>query len=262
MARTAKPAAAGNNNGGKGGTTNEKGKGVLVPDNMGPTKAALQHNAYLTVEWTPEEQSVVEELLVKYASESKMYCYAQIARQLKDKYLRDVVLRCRWMSEKEKEKRGKGHISRKNEDKEEKVADSMPKLAYVANRTNGTPNAQAVMSTDTPYGMSYEEIGGPTGQLLEQNTLILDQINANFATLKIQENNDRLVQIQENDDRLVQIQENNDLLIQVLDNFRTLLNNFNDSSEIMALMPPLPVKIDEELANANLQRPPLFPNKS
>lgn len=251
MARIAKP-AAGNNNGGKGGTTNEKGKGVLVPDNMGPTKAALQHNAYLTVEWTPEEQSVVEELLVKYASDSKMYCYAQIARQLKDKYLRDVVLRCRWMSEKEKEKRGKGHISWKNEDKEEKVADSMPKLTHVANRTNGPPNAQAVMSTDTPYGMCYEEIGGPTGQLLEQNALILDQINANFATLKIQENNDRLVQIQEN----------NDLLIQVLDNFRTLLNNFNDSSEIMALMPPLPVKIDEELANANLQRPPLFPNKS
>ncbi|MCD7473522.1 hypothetical protein HAX54_015430 [Datura stramonium] len=97
MARTAKP-AAGDNNGRKGGTEDSKGKGVLVPDNMGATKAALQHSAYLTVEWTPEEQSVVDELLVKYASKSKMYCYVQIARQLKDKYLRDVVLRCRWMN--------------------------------------------------------------------------------------------------------------------------------------------------------------------
>ncbi|MCD7473521.1 hypothetical protein HAX54_015429, partial [Datura stramonium] len=121
----------------------------------------------------------------------------------------------------------------------EKVADSMPKLTHVANCTNGPLNAQAVMSPGRELGISYQDIGGPTGQLLEQNALMLDQITANFDTFKIQENND--------------------LLIQVLGNLRSLVNNLNDSSEIMDLMPPLPVKIDEELANAILQPQPPFP---
>ncbi|PHT46595.1 hypothetical protein CQW23_15753 [Capsicum baccatum] len=96
--------AAGNNNGGERGTSNENAstsKGAAVPDKLviGQTKAALQSNNHIADEWTPEEQSALEELLDKYATENEMHRYAQIARQLKDKGLRDVILRCIWMSD-------------------------------------------------------------------------------------------------------------------------------------------------------------------
>lgn len=228
--------AAGNNNGGQRGTNNANSstsRGVSVPD-----KAAVKNNVYIAAEWTPEEHSIVEELLVKYATENKMHRYARIAMQLKDKCLRDVVLRCTWMS-----KNGKGqddHISRKNKDKKEKLTDSMPKLTHVASRTNG-PRAQAVMPMDRDGRISYQAIGGPIGQLLEQNAQMLDEISANFDATKIQENIN--------------------LLFQARSDLLTVVNNLNDGPE-MRLMPPLPVKINEELVNSILPRPQSFPDKS
>lgn len=63
--------AAGNGNGnsnGQEGTGNANGatsNGVSVPENsvLGATQAALRHNPGISVEWTPEEQSILEELL-------------------------------------------------------------------------------------------------------------------------------------------------------------------------------------------------------
>lgn len=63
--------AAGNGNGnsnGQEGTGNANGatsNGLSVPENsvMGPTQAALRHNPGISVDWTPEEQSRLEELL-------------------------------------------------------------------------------------------------------------------------------------------------------------------------------------------------------
>ncbi|MCD9639791.1 hypothetical protein HAX54_024513 [Datura stramonium] len=60
----------------------------------------------------------------------------------------------------------------------------MQKSAHVANRANGPPYAQSVMSMDSDDGISYKAIGGTTGQLLEQNAQALDQISANFAVFK------------------------------------------------------------------------------
>ncbi|KAG5598718.1 hypothetical protein H5410_030088 [Solanum commersonii] len=183
--------------------------------------AALKHNAYLNNEWTPEEQSVLEELLAKYSSDNKMHCYAQIALQLKDKCLRDVILRCRWMSE--------------------KLTDLLPKLTNIANQANASPNAQAILPMDSDGGIFYQAIGGLTGKLLEQNVQALDQISANFAACKIQENIN--------------------LLLQTQSNIVNVANNLNDISE-MKRMPPLPVKLNEELANSILQQPPPVQEKS
>lgn len=66
--------AAGNNNGGERGTSNENAstsKGAAVPDKLviGQTKAALQNNNHIADEWTPEEQSALEELLDKYVAD-------------------------------------------------------------------------------------------------------------------------------------------------------------------------------------------------
>ncbi|XP_016460894.1 uncharacterized protein LOC107784298 isoform X2 [Nicotiana tabacum] len=241
MAASANPAAG--NNGGQEGTNNANGttnNGVSVPDNsvIGPNQGELIHSRGLAVEWTPDEQSLLEELLAKYATDKPIHRYAKIAMQLKDKCVRDIALRCRWMSKKENGKRRKDdQVSRKNKDKKEKITDSMPKSTHVANRTNGPPYAQAVMSMDSDDGISYQAIGGPAGQLLEQNAQALDQISANFAIFKIQENIN--------------------LFCQARNNILSILNDLNDAPEIMRQMPPLPVKLNDELANSMLQRPPL-----
>ncbi|CAN4093530.1 unnamed protein product [Withania somnifera] len=246
MAASANPPAG--NNSGQEGASNGNGatsNGLSVPENsvVGPTQAALRHNPGLSVDWTPDEQSLLEELLAKYATESNISRYAKIAMQLKDKTVRDVALRCRWMSKKEIGKRRKDdHNSRKNKDKKERVTDSMPKSTHVATRTNGPPYAQSVMSMDSDDGISYKAIGGTTGQLLEQNAQALDQISANFAVFKIQENIN--------------------LFTQARNNILTILNDLNDMPEIMKQMPPLPVKLNDELASLILPPQPPLPNKS
>lgn len=68
MAASANP--SGDNNqqdgvsNGNGATTN----GISVPENsvVGPTQAALRHNPGLCVEWTPEEQTLLQDLLAKF----------------------------------------------------------------------------------------------------------------------------------------------------------------------------------------------------
>ncbi|TMW88038.1 hypothetical protein EJD97_019105 [Solanum chilense] len=137
--------------------------------------AALKHNAYLNNHWTPDEQSALEALLVKYSTDNEMHRYAKIAMHLKDKCLRDVILRCRWMSE--------------------KLTDLMPKLT---NYASAPPNAQAILPMDSNGEIFYQAIGGPTGMLLEQNAQALDQISANFAACQIQENINLLWQTQSN----------------------------------------------------------------
>ncbi|KAK2966601.1 hypothetical protein RJ640_025286 [Escallonia rubra] len=239
MAASANPAA--NNNNQEGGSAHGNGatsNGMAVPENsvVGPTQAALRHNPGLSVEWTSDEQSLLDELLAKYASDSVIVRYAKIAMQLKDKTVRDVALRCRWMTKKENGKRRKDdHSSRKNKEKKEKVADPSAKAAsHVTNRSNGPPYAQSVISMDSDDGISYQAIGGATGQLLEQNAQALDQISSNFSVFKIHENMN--------------------LFCQARSNILSILNDLNDMPEIMKQMPPLPVKLNEELANSILPR--------
>ncbi|CAA0842420.1 Protein of unknown function (DUF3755 [Striga hermonthica] len=245
MAASANPSSGGHSNacngstnGGKsngGGRENGNGAGGVSADNpvAGPTQVALRHNPGLSLDWTHEEQSTLEDLLAKYASESTVVRYAKIAQALSDKTVRDVALRCRWMSKKENGKRRKDeNSSRKNKDKKEKVTD--PKSSQVANRSNGHPYAQSMMSADSDDGISFKAIGGAAGQLLEQNAQALDQISANFSACKIHENIN--------------------LFCQARNNIVSLLNDLSDMPEIMKQMPPLPVKLNEDLANSILPR--------
>ncbi|XP_059659949.1 uncharacterized protein LOC132306546 [Cornus florida] len=243
MAASANP--SGNNqegsSNGNGATSNGNGTSPAVPENtvVAPTQAALRHNPGISVEWTPDEQSLLEDLLTKYASESNIVRYAKIAMQLKDKTVRDVALRCRWMTKKENGKRRKeDHSSaRKNKDRKEKVADPLAKLPHATIRSNGPSYAQSMISMGSDDGISYEAIGGATGQLLEQNAQALDQISANFSAFKINENFS--------------------LFHQARNNILTILNDLNDMPEIMKQMPPLPVKLNEELATSVLSHSPL-----
>ncbi|XP_019053511.1 PREDICTED: uncharacterized protein LOC104598244 isoform X3 [Nelumbo nucifera] len=221
---------------GGGGGNPSNGNSGAVPENSAPANA-LKHNPGLSSEWTAEEQSILDEGLSKYASESIIVRYAKIAMQLQDKTVRDVALRCRWMTKKESGKRRKEdhNLTRKSKDKKEKVVESSVKSSsHLAARPNVPPYALPMIAMDNDDGISYRDIGGTTGQLLEQNAQFFNQISANLANY--------------------QLQENINLFCQARDNILTILNDLNDMPSIMKQMPPLPVKINEELANSILPR--------
>ncbi|KAJ4963483.1 hypothetical protein NE237_023422 [Protea cynaroides] len=195
----------------------------------------LKHNPGLSTEWTAEEQSILDEGLAKYASESNIVRYAKIAMQLQDKTVRDVALRLKWMKKKESSKRRKEdhNLIRKNKDKKEKVTDTSARTpSHLGARPNVPPYALPMIPVDNDDGISYEAIGGATGQMLEQNALAFNQISANLAAY--------------------QMRENIHLFCQARDNICTILNDLNDMPGVMNQMPPLPVKVNEELANSIL----------
>ncbi|XP_015581506.1 uncharacterized protein LOC8264032 [Ricinus communis] len=102
-------------------------------------------------------------------------------------------------------------------------------------RPNVHPYATSVISMENDDGMFG--IGGVTGELLDQNAKALNHISANLSTM--------------------QLQENIGLLCQTRDNILKIMNEMKDMPELMKRLPPLPVKLNEELANAILPRPNL-----
>ncbi|CAA2972953.1 Myb-like DNA-binding domain [Olea europaea subsp. europaea] len=97
--------------------------GNSVPELNNGAVPTLKYQKQISTEWTPEEQSILEEGLAKYATHSMIVCYAKIAVQLKKKTVCDVALRCRWMTVKEASKRRKGdlNVRRKSKGKMSRV---------------------------------------------------------------------------------------------------------------------------------------------
>ncbi|XP_009416980.2 uncharacterized protein LOC103997473 isoform X2 [Musa acuminata AAA Group] len=223
------------------------GGGASVPGNpsngtmaagaavAGPAQA-LKHDPGLSIEWSSEEQVILEEGLSKYASESIIVRYAKIATQLRDKTVRDVALRCRWLTKKENSKRRKEdhNLTRKSKDKKERVTETSAKSsAHLGTRPNVLLYTPPMLPVDDD-DFSYTAIGGQTGELLENNSEAFTKISANFANLRMQDNIN--------------------LFCQTRDNILAILKDLNDMPEIMKQMPPLPVKLNEELANSILPR--------
>ncbi|XP_010551990.1 PREDICTED: uncharacterized protein LOC104822454 [Tarenaya hassleriana] len=234
-AATANGAAADSANNGE---NSGRSSGGAAAADTSPTITALRHNPGISVDWTTEEQALLEDLLAKHTSESTILRYAKIAMQLKDKTVRDVALRCRWMTKKENGKRRKeDHSSRKGKDRKEKVTDSSAKSSSHLNvHTNGPSSyAPPMVPMDIDDGIPCKAIGGVTGELLEQNAQMFNQISANFSAF--------------------QIHENISLFCKTRDNILVILNDLSDMPEVMKQMPPLPVKLNEELGNSILPCP-------
>ncbi|KAJ7947473.1 Histone H2A deubiquitinase (DUF3755) [Quillaja saponaria] len=219
-------------NGVSGGNPNN---GNSVPESSG-TGLVMRHNPGIDVDWTAEEQATLEDGLAKYVSLSNVMRYAKIALLLQNKTVRDVAMRVRWMTKKENSKRRKEdhNVNRKSKDKKERVTDHSAKSPHFAARPNLPPYAPPVVAMDNDDEISFKAIGGPTGELLEQNAHALNQISANLGAF--------------------QIQENINLFCQTRDNILKIMNDMNDLPDVMKQMPPLPVKVNEELANSILPR--------
>ncbi|OIW01866.1 hypothetical protein TanjilG_07161 [Lupinus angustifolius] len=74
----------------------------------------LKHDAGLAVEWSVDEQYKLEESLVQYADEPSILKYIKIAASLRDKTVRDVALRCRWMTRKRRKQEEKNLVKKFN----------------------------------------------------------------------------------------------------------------------------------------------------
>ncbi|PPR83632.1 hypothetical protein GOBAR_AA37081 [Gossypium barbadense] len=266
---------------------------------LADTQAALRHNPGISINWTPDEQSILEDLLAKYASDSTIVRYAKIAMRLKDKTVRDVALRCRWMTKKENGKRRKeDHIStRKSKDRrvvmsqeageqpdnklryfrmvlgvffqvlaycclssvqvdkdvvsQERSTDSLAKSTSVLTaRPNGPSYVSPITQMDNDDGIPYKAFWGATGELLDQNAQIFNQISANFSafqTLLLVRNTINVVIAININVISVKIRKANDPSTSGSEaNDATKLNEL---PEVMEQMPPLPEKINEEKAN-------------
>ncbi|KAK4371886.1 hypothetical protein RND71_007270 [Anisodus tanguticus] len=178
----------------------------------------LKHDTGLAVEWTLEEEYKLDEGLIKFANEPSIMKYIKIAATLRDKTVRDVALRCRWMTRKRR-KQEDYTLGKKVKDKKEKSAEVSAKA--------GTSSALPL--SFIPYSLSsnHRDHGDVTPSaallgtrhLLEENNQALHQISANLSTLKLQDNID--------------------LFIRTRNNITAILNDMRNMPGIMSQMPPL-----------------------
>ncbi|PIA64137.1 hypothetical protein AQUCO_00201435v1 [Aquilegia coerulea] len=170
----------------------------------------------------------------RYANEPNVMRYVKIAASLRDKAVRDVALRCRWMTNESGKRRKQEHYSgRKMKDKRETLLESSLK----ANTTPVQPHNMATYSLmmhhmDPNNTLSSEAVSNTTRHLLDENVKVFGQITSNFSTYKIQDNID--------------------LLCRTRKNIADILKEMREVPGIMSQMPPLPVSINEELADAFL----------
>ncbi|KAJ8574309.1 hypothetical protein K7X08_026114 [Anisodus acutangulus] len=191
----------------------------------------LKHDTGLAVEWTLEEQYKLDEGLIKFANEPSIMKYIKIAATLRDKTVRDVALRCRWMTRKRR-KQDDYTLGKKVKDRKEKSAEVSAKA--------GTSSASPL--SFIPYSLSsnHRDRGDVTPSaallgtrhLLEENNQALNQISANLSAVKLQHNID--------------------LFIRTRNNITAILNDMRNMPGIMSQMPPLPVLLNEELASSVL----------
>ncbi|CAM6077141.1 unnamed protein product [Sphagnum tenellum] len=194
----------------------------------------LLHDIDLSLDWSSAEQSSLEEGLVKYAGQANnLVKYIKLAALLPEKTVRDVALRCIWITKKEDGERRKveqQNSSKKTKDKKEKAEAQLTRpLLEVAARVPPPMYTPPSTPVDNDDGISNDAIGGPTGHLFEHNSQIIGQIRANLAACKLQENTE--------------------LLVQFKDNIFAILNGMTNMPGIMSQMPPLPVKLNLELAD-------------
>ncbi|XP_031741921.1 uncharacterized protein LOC101213463 isoform X3 [Cucumis sativus] len=151
------------------------------------TVPGLKHDAGLAVEWSVEEQIKLEEGLVMFADEPSILRYIKIAATLRDKTVRDVALRCRWMTR--KRRKPEEHIGKKVNNRKDKLVEPSLKM--------NTPSAPGpsmgvyshmMQHVNRKERMPSEEISSAAAHLLEQNAQAFSQITSNLSMYKDSKN--------------------------------------------------------------------------
>jgi hypothetical protein len=129
-------------------------------------------------------------VLFRYAGQANnLVKYIKLAALLPEKTVRDVALRCIWITKKEDGERRKveeQNSSKKTKDKKEKAEAQLTRpLLEVAARVPPPMYTPPSTPVDNDDGISNDAIGGPTGHLFEHNSQIIGQIRANLAACKV-----------------------------------------------------------------------------
>lgn len=199
----------------------------------------LKRDSGLAAEWSLEEQVILREGLAndcRFASEPSIMKYIKIAAMLRDKTVRDVALRCRWMTKKDHGKRRKPeeqYAGKKMKDKKEKMVDTYPEIIPMLNSDMASYSLMSHHANHTDqFSCAAPGLYGPMWNLMGENTRVFGQIEANLATLKIRENID--------------------LFCHTRNNIAAILNSMNEMPGIMSRMSSLPVSLNEQLLNTVL----------
>ncbi|XP_038992364.1 uncharacterized protein LOC120115830 isoform X2 [Hibiscus syriacus] len=185
--------------------------------------AEFKHGTGLAVEWSADEQRILEDVLEEYKEEPNFMKYVKIAAILPGKAVRDVALRCRWMQ-------------RKRRRPEEPNAGKK-----VNNRKVNMPTTLPLNMAAFPFMMHHpdqiermpsEGISGTILHRLKQNAQVFSQIKSNLSSYKLQDNIDHFCYAR--------------------NNITTILNDMRAMPGLMSQMSPLPISVDEELANSIL----------
>jgi hypothetical protein len=137
----------------------------------------LLHDVGLSLVWSSAEQSSLEEGLVKYAGlTNNLAKYIKLAALLPEKTVRDVALRCIWITKKENGKRRKveeQNASKKSKDKKEKLEAPTRPVAAVAARAPMPMYTPPPLPVDNDDGISND--GG--SECWSTNVFILVRIH-------------------------------------------------------------------------------------
>ncbi|KDP30015.1 hypothetical protein JCGZ_18587 [Jatropha curcas] len=208
-------------------SVNSSASSLLLDSNPG-----LKHDTGLAVEWSLEEQHKLDEGLKKFADEPSIMRYIKIAATLRDKTVRDVALRCRWMTRKRR-KAEEYNLGKKVNNRKDKLVESSSKMTLSsAVPQNITAYPLMMHQVDQGEPLHFEGLSGTARHLLEQNAQVFSKITANLSTFKLQDNID--------------------LFCRTRSNIAAILNDMRGMPGIMSHMPPLPVSINEDLANSIL----------
>ncbi|GKV13242.1 hypothetical protein SLEP1_g24282 [Rubroshorea leprosula] len=210
---------------------NSSGSSLLLESVPG-----LNHDTGLAVEWSLDEQYKLEEGLEKFKDEPNIMKYIKIAATLRDKTVRDVALRCRWMQRKRR-KHEEQNTGKKQGNRKDKLVESSSKI----NMSSALPQSMGMYPLtmhhqDQSERISLEGIGGKAMHLLQQNAQAFSQITLNLSVYKLQDNIN--------------------LFFRTRNNIAAILNDMRDTPGIMSQMPPLPVSINEDLANSIMPSAP------
>lgn len=187
-----------------------------------------KHRAGPAVEWSVEEQYKLEEGLPKFAEEPGIIRYVKIAATLRNKTVRDVALRCRWMARKRR-KHEELNLWKKSKEKKDKLVESYSKPGVPSISTfNVAPFSISMNNRIQKADDNHvEALQGSIRHLLEQNKQVIGQISNNICSLKLQDNVN--------------------LFSQMRNNISAILNDMR-----FIPGPPLPVSLNEDLANTIL----------
>ncbi|XP_039114173.1 uncharacterized protein LOC120249659 isoform X2 [Dioscorea cayenensis subsp. rotundata] len=146
---------------------------------------AINSTGGLVVEWTPEEQALLKQGLIKYANEPNIMKYIKIAAILGDKTVRDVALRCRWMLKRDIFKRRKSeenYLGKKIKDRKEKTIDLPLKMNMAPVPSNNTQAYSQLMHQEKMVDLPSKLNMNPVPEdyfLLEKMVESLPKMNAN-----------------------------------------------------------------------------------